>query len=122
MVSSNVLRFASLTIDLIEQRVIAEGREIELQPMQFRILAYLVAQGEREVSSHELVDRLFRTAQQRGSSNVRSQILKLRRRLGSGGPRIITTPAGWRLSLPLPSEEPTRHRHVGVTTDSVDTR
>ena len=105
--SIHLLRFGPLTLELIEQRAFLEAREFELQPMQFRILAYMIVNAGRDVSSRELGDRLFRTAQQSGSSNVRSQILKLRRRLGSYAPLLVTGAKGWRLQpqLPLLREE-----------------
>jgi two-component system, OmpR family, response regulator len=121
-VSSTVLRFASLSVELIEQRVFLHDREIELQPMQFRILAYLVTHRERDVSSRELVDRLFRTTQQKGSSNVRSQILKLRRRLGADGVRIVTTPSGWRLARPIRRQQRPRDCETSFTSTSVAIR
>src|SRR5262245_43045045 len=91
------MRWGPLASDFVRQSVRIEGREIALQPLQLRLLGFLMRSAGRRVSREELRAHVFRSAQQLGSTNVARQICLLRARLGTDGALIVTVPGGYAL-------------------------
>jgi DNA-binding response OmpR family regulator len=88
-----------IAVDFLRQSARVDGREIELQPLQLRLLGYLIRNVGRALSSEELRSEVFRVVQSPGSTSVARQICVLRERLGDAGALIVTTRGGYAIDL-----------------------
>jgi DNA-binding response OmpR family regulator len=94
VIEGSRLSFGPVAIDLLTQAVSVDGQPVELPPVQFRLLAQLLASPGRALSVAELVETALRGFHGDGSTNIRFQIHGLRRKLGSAGGLIETVPGG----------------------------
>jgi DNA-binding response OmpR family regulator len=88
-----------IAVDFLRQSARVDGREVELQPLQLRLLGYLIRNAGRAVSSEELRSEVFRVVQSPGSTSVARQICVLRERLGDAGELIVTSAGGYRIAI-----------------------
>lgn len=102
----NILSVGSLRIDLLNRRVQRDGKELELTPREFDVLAYLASQAGATVSRDTLTRDVW-NVQRRSSSmdNVIDVLIaRLRDKLDRGfDPRLLQTIRGVGYKL---SEEP----------------
>jgi DNA-binding response OmpR family regulator len=91
------LSWGPLSIDLVRGVVWGNRRELALQPLQIRILAFLMLNAGRVVTCEELRSDVFRAAQAPRSSGIARQICVLRSRLGPFGSLVTTEPGGYAL-------------------------
>jgi DNA-binding winged helix-turn-helix (wHTH) protein len=82
-----------IEVDLLGGFAQLPDRLIELQPLQLRILGFLVGNAGRIVSRGELSAKVFRVAQRVASTSLARQISIIRTRLGPAKNLIVTT--GW---------------------------
>lgn len=94
-----VLSFGPISVDLVFQTVTVEGESVDLQPVQFRILAQMLSTPGRALSVAELVETALRGTHGDGGANIRFQIHSLRRRLGSCGKLIERAEGGYGVGL-----------------------
>lgn len=73
-----VLSVADLTVDLQRQKVTRAGREIHLQPREFRLLAYLVQNRDRVVTRTMLLEAVWDINFDPRTNVVDTQISRLR--------------------------------------------
>ncbi|MEJ2228062.1 MAG: response regulator transcription factor [Alphaproteobacteria bacterium] len=59
MQTETILRVGDLEMDLLRRRVTRSGQEIDLQPLEFRILEYLIRNKGRVVTRTMLLDRVW---------------------------------------------------------------
>lgn len=79
--TETVLRIADLEMDLIRRRVIRGGREIDLQPLEFRILEYFLRNKGRIVTRHMLLDRVWDFHFDPNTKVVEANISRLRNKI-----------------------------------------
>lgn len=79
--TETVLRIADLEMDLIRRRVIRGGREIDLQPLEFRILEYFLRNKGRVVTRHMLLDRVWDFHFDPNTKVVEANISRLRNKI-----------------------------------------
>lgn len=93
-----LLQRGSLTIDRSRHTVVFGEQELILSPMEFDLLAYLVREAPRVVTSQEIVDQMqsYKGATWDADGAVRSHIFRLRRKLESvsGRKEVIQTVRG----------------------------
>ena len=79
----------------------AEGRALELAgPRQRAVLALLLLRGGGPVTKDRLVDDLWGEESPPGAvKTLHVAVSRLRRALGAEGGRLVSTPAGYKLSL-----------------------
>jgi DNA-binding response OmpR family regulator len=80
-VKSTVLQIGSLCLNLAEQTVSVAGQGIDLSPMEYRILEYLVHRPRTVVSKQELLEHLYDFTWQRHSNVIEAHVSNLRRKL-----------------------------------------
>jgi DNA-binding response OmpR family regulator len=80
--ASNVERVGDLALDTRARRLSVAGRPVDLTPLEFRLLAYLVQHRGRAVHQTELVEHLYATDAERSDNAVEAVIARLRRKLG----------------------------------------
>src|SRR3546814_3541779 len=65
-----------MTVDL-------NGVPVRLSPLEFRLLDYLVHQGDRAVPAHEIADHLYGAADNSDSNAIEALVARLRRKVGA---------------------------------------
>jgi len=100
-VSSTIIQVADMEIDTVRQTVKRRGQEIDLSPMEYRILQYLSYRPRAIVSKQELLEHLYDFEWEHHSNVIEAHISNLRRKLNLQGtePLIETLRhRGYRLS------------------------
>ncbi|MFN7943612.1 MAG: response regulator transcription factor [Thermoanaerobaculia bacterium] len=102
-----VRRFADLELDLDRRRVIRDGVELHLTPIEFALLDLLTANAGRPVTHRQIVAAVWRGAPGTSTDTVRVHVGSLRRKLETdpANPRFLATEpwVGYRF-LPEPIE------------------
>jgi DNA-binding response OmpR family regulator len=94
------LSWGPLRVDLLRGRASAGGSELNLQPLQLRMLAFLVQNAERLISHEQLRAQVFRVAQAKHSTGIARQVCLLRASLGPLRGLIRTVRGGYILGGP----------------------
>jgi DNA-binding response OmpR family regulator len=81
--ASNVSEVGDLVLDLRARRLTVRGKPVELTPLEFRLLAYLMHHQGRAVHQTELSEHLYADEAERGDNAVEALMARLRRKLGS---------------------------------------
>jgi DNA-binding response OmpR family regulator len=84
-----VLQRGDLTLDPNRRVAFRSGNRLELSPKEFGLLEYLLAAGDRVVSSEELLERVWDEAADPFSTAVKQTMHRLRAKLGD--PPVIRT-------------------------------
>jgi DNA-binding response OmpR family regulator len=78
---ASVREVGALRLDLVQQRVEADGRRIDLTPSEFRLLALLAREPERAFSRTEIVEHLWRSAHVGDRRTCDVHVKNLRRKI-----------------------------------------
>ncbi len=89
------VRCGPLLVDFVGAFVEIGGREIALQPLQLRILGYLMRRVGEVVTREELRRHVFRTVQTADSTSVARQVCILRKQLGPWKGLVMTVRGGY---------------------------
>lgn len=76
-----VLRGGPISLDTRTQRVMVDGREVDLTTFEYRVLEFLMHRAGEVVSKSELTDRLYAQDFDRDSNTIEVFIGRLRRKL-----------------------------------------
>jgi two-component system, OmpR family, response regulator len=89
-----VLRAGDLVLDEARWTVHRAGREVDLSPTEFRLLACMMRNQGRVLSRAQLLEHVWGWDRTCRSQNVETYISYLRRKLDALGPRLIHTRRG----------------------------
>lgn len=90
-----LLRAGSLELDLLNRSVARDGRRVDLQPQEFRLLEYLVQNANRTVTRTMLLENVWNLEFDPGTNIVESHISRLRSKVDRGfGSEMIRTVRG----------------------------
>jgi len=78
------LRVGALEIDLLSRTVLREGREIDLQQQEFRLLEYLLRNAGRVVTRTMLLEKVWDLNFDPGTNVVESHMSRLRSKVDRG--------------------------------------
>ncbi len=78
-----VLRVADLEMDLIAHRVRRGGKDIQLQPREFRLLEYLMRNADRVVTKTMLLEKVWEFHFDPKTKIVETHMSRLRAKIGS---------------------------------------
>ena len=78
------LRVAGIEVNTLEQSVTRAGRHVDLSPMEYRILEYLIHRPRATVSKRELLEHLYDYNWEHHSNVIEAHISNLRRKLDAG--------------------------------------
>ena len=94
--TEDVLRAGDLEVDLAKRRVRVGGREVLLKPMEFQLLAFLLANPGRVFSRDSLLERVWGYEYAGITRTVDAHIRSLREKLGDDAetPRWLETVRG----------------------------
>jgi len=99
-----VLSVADLEMDLLKRTVTRAGQRVELQPREFQLLEYLLANAERVVTRTMLLEAVWDFHFDPKTNIVETHISRLRAKLAQGGgAELIHTVrgAGYALRAPV---------------------
>jgi two-component system, OmpR family, response regulator len=89
---SPVLESGPISVDTRQLRVAVDGAEVQVSPLEYRLLAYLLHHKQRVVSASELIDHLYGNDDARGANALEALVTRLRKKLGA---RTIQTRRGF---------------------------
>ena len=81
--ASPVLESGPISVDTRHMRVAVDGAEIQVSPLEYRLLAYLLHHKQRVVSASELIDHLYGNDDARGANALEALVTRLRKKLGA---------------------------------------
>jgi DNA-binding response OmpR family regulator len=81
---SPVLESGPISVDTRHMRVAVDGAEVQVSPLEYRLLAYLLHHKQRVVSASELIDHLYGNDDARGANALEALVTRLRKKLGAG--------------------------------------
>jgi two-component system OmpR family response regulator len=76
-----VLQVGDLEMDLIRRQVVRAGQDIDLQPLEFRILEYFLRNKGRVVTRNMLLDRVWNFHFDPNTKVVEANISRLRNKI-----------------------------------------
>jgi two-component system, OmpR family, response regulator len=80
--ASTRLHIGTLVLDTKAGSVTVNGSPIDLTPLEFRLIHYLVVNADRVVSQAELAENLYAHNHERDTNAVEAAVSRLRRKLG----------------------------------------
>ena len=89
---SHVLEAGPISIDTRRMTVTMQGGTIELSPLEFRLLRYLVHNKGRIVSQVEIEEHIYASDQEPDSNAIEALVKRIRRKIG---PDTIQTRRGY---------------------------
>ncbi len=104
-VASPLLSLQDIELNSLNQSVRRAGRRIDLSPMEYRILEYLMHHPDRVVSKRELLEHLYDYNWERHSNVIEAHISNLRRKLSADGPMPFLETLRGRGYRLVPSED-----------------
>ncbi|WP_431302396.1 response regulator transcription factor [Sediminicoccus sp. BL-A-41-H5] len=81
--AGNVLRAGGLALDTRARRLTQGGEAVELTPLEFRLIAYLMHHAGRAVHQTELMEHLYADEADRADNAVEALVARLRRKIGA---------------------------------------
>jgi DNA-binding response OmpR family regulator len=98
--ASSVLTLADLTLNTATRQVHRNGRDIDLTPMEYRVLEYLLHHQGTVISKRELLEHLYDYNAERFSNVIEVHIAGLRRKIDqTAATKLIHTVRGHGYSL-----------------------
>lgn len=90
-----LLTFKDITLNLVTREVMRSGRKIELQPLEFSLLEYLLRNAGRIVSKTMIMEHVWDYHFDPGTNVVEARICRLRDKIDKGfDSRLIHTVRG----------------------------
>lgn len=99
--AASILEVGPLRLDLKAGKMTLDGKQIELTPLEFRLLHHLALHPGEAVNKEELSEKLYAINHERDPNAIEALVSRLRRKLGSG---IITNKRGFGYSLAVKTE------------------
>lgn len=81
--AGNVLQAGGLALDTRARRLTQGGEAVELTPLEFRLIAYLMHHAGRAVHQTELMEHLYADEADRADNAVEALVARLRRKIGA---------------------------------------
>jgi two-component system OmpR family response regulator len=108
------LRVGDLVLDEARWTVHRAGRQVDLSPTEFRLLAYLMRNQGQVLTRAQLLENVWGWPQSGQSQIVETYVSYLRRKLDALGPRLIHTRRGVGYLLrPAEGTAPAVPRRIG---------
>lgn len=90
--STAVINEGPLTLDTRQMRITRDGAPINLTPLEYRLLSYLMLHAGRVVPHSELLEQLYSHDFEKDSNTIEVLVGRLRKKTGSG---VIETRRGF---------------------------
>lgn len=89
VVESTVLRVADLEMDLVTHKVTRNGRRIDLQPLEYQLLEYLLRNKGRVISKNTIMERVWDYNFDPHTNVVECRVSRLRAKLSMPGEKEL---------------------------------
>jgi two-component system, OmpR family, response regulator len=80
---SHVLEAGTISIDTRRMSVMMQGAPVELSPLEYRLLRYLVHNKGRIVSQVEIEEHIYSSEQEPDSNAIEALVKRIRRKIGA---------------------------------------
>ncbi len=90
--SAPVLTAGAISIDTRRMTVTSDGKRIDLTPLEFRLLRYLIVNSGRVIPAGELFDHIYASESNAGSNALEVLVNRVRKKLGNP---VIETKRGY---------------------------
>ena len=80
--ASSVVKLKEVLFDPRQMRVSVNGTPLQLSPLEYRAVAYLIHHRNRVIPQHEMVDHIYGTNSDRETNTLEVLIGRLRRKIG----------------------------------------
>lgn len=84
VIEAEIIKIDNLQVEINSRKVMREGREIDLTPKEFQILAYLVKNIGKLVSPEDLLTNVWDINADMFSKTVKTHIMNLRKKVDGG--------------------------------------
>lgn len=91
-----VLEAGNMRLDTKQMQLAVDGVQVQVSPLEYRLMAYLMHHKGRVVSAGELLEHLYGDDDSRDANALEAVITRLRKKLGAGA---IETRRGFGYSL-----------------------
>jgi two-component system, OmpR family, response regulator len=81
--SASVIELGDIRLDLRTSTTFKGGTQINLTPLEFRLLHHLVQNRDRQVSKEELAEQLYAMNHEREVNAIEALVSRVRRKLGA---------------------------------------
>ncbi len=81
--ASTLIEIGRLRIDTTHRRLLVDGAEVRVSPLEFRLINFLAHQSGRTVSTGEIADHLYGVSDTGDVNAIEALIMRLRRKIGS---------------------------------------
>jgi two-component system OmpR family response regulator len=99
--ASPVLTAGPVSIDTRQMRVMVDGANVAVSPLEYRLVAYLLHHKGRVVSPGELIEHLYGDDDARDANALEAVVTRLRKKLGAG---VVETRRGFGYVIPAGGE------------------
>lgn len=89
VVESTILRVADLEMDLVTHKVTRNGRRIDLQPLEYQLLEYLLRNKGRVISKNTIMERVWDYNFDPHTNVVECRVSRLRAKLSMPGEKEL---------------------------------
>lgn len=93
---SAIMVVGEVSLDTRQKRILVRGAPIQLSPLEYRLLSYLMHHSNRVISAIELAEHLYDLEHDRDTNAIEVLVARLRRKLGTD---LIETRRGFGYSV-----------------------
>jgi DNA-binding response OmpR family regulator len=79
-----LIEAGNLSLDTRKMRILSDGKSVQVSPLEYRLVAFLMHHKGRVVPPHELIEHLYGDDDARNANALEALIMRLRKKLGSG--------------------------------------
>lgn len=101
--ASAVLNWGPVALDTVTRRVTVDGTPVDLTPLEFRMLSYMMHHGDKVISKTELTEHIYGQSFDLDSNTIEVLVNRLRKKLG---PSLIRTHRGQGYQLAAQEDAP----------------
>ena len=101
--AGSIIEIGPVRLDDVQMRVTANGSPIDLTPLEYRLLSYLMHHQGRIVSQIELTEHVYAQDFERDSNAIEALVSRIRRKIGSN---LIETRRGFGYVVPSDARPP----------------
>ncbi len=88
-VQQTALTAGDVELDTVSRTVSVDGKKVELLPLEFGVLEFLMRHPNRVVSHSELVERVWKSDSIATAEAVRTLMVALRKKIGGAGKQSL---------------------------------
>jgi len=92
VIASDLVEFGKIKVDITNKRLLRDGQEIHLQPLDFALLVHLVKHPGQLFTQEALLNRVWGTYTESGVEALRASVRRIRKEIDmEGEPSTIET-------------------------------